>query len=85
MVILFCGFLAGCGVCAWKVRNAPEETHATEGMSGTGGETRTGVLAWAMWFLLAACLRRAISHHQPALPEVTTVPLLWVLPLAPIF
>jgi len=81
--MLFCGFLAGCGVCAWKVRNAPEETHATEGMSGTGGETRTGVLAWAMWFLLAACPSALLLATTNLLcQEVTTVPLLWVLPLA---
>jgi len=52
-------------------------------MSGTGGETRTGVLAWAMWFLLAACPSALLLATTNLLcQEVTTVPLLWVLPLA---
>lgn len=81
--LLFCGFIAGCGMCAWKVRNAPKETQTTENMAGAAAETETSVLTYALWFLLAACPSSLLLATTNLLcQEVTSVPLLWVLPLS---
>ena len=81
--LLFCGFIAGCGMCAWKARNATEETQTAENMASATAETQTSVLTYAVWFLLAACPSSLLLATTNLLcQEVTTVPLLWVLPLA---
>ncbi len=81
--LLFCGFIAGCGVCAWKARNTTEETRTTENMAGAPAETQTGVLTYVLWFLLAACPSSLLLATTNLLcQEVMSIPLLWVLPLS---
>jgi len=89
--ILFCGFIAGCGICAWRARHGQEETQIeetkaaeqAEQMVGGNAGTEPSVLIYAVWFLLAACSSSLLLATTNLLcQEVTTVPLLWVLPLA---
>lgn len=81
--LLFCGFIAGCGVCAWKTRNAEVETRTPVNMAGATAETRTSPLTYVVWFLLAACPSSLLLATTNLLcQEVTAVPLLWVLPLS---
>ena len=81
--LLFWGFVAGCGMCAWKARNATEETQTTENIAGATAETQPSVLTYAVWFLLAACPSSLLLATTNLLcQEVTSVPLLWVLPLS---
>ena len=81
--VLFWGFVAGCGMCAWKARNATEETQAPENIVGATPETRISVLTYALWFLLALCPSALLLATTNLLcQEVTSVPLLWVLPLS---
>ncbi len=80
--LLFGGFVAGCAICAWKVRNSTEATPATGNIAGDTAETRISVLTYALWFLLAACPSSLLLASTNLLcQEVTSVPLLWVLPL----
>ena len=81
--LLFCGFIAGCGMCAWKAGSATEETQTAENMAVVTAETKTSVLTYGLWFLLAACPSSLLLATTNLLcQEVTTVPLLWVLPLS---
>ena len=86
--ILFCGFIAGCGMCTGRASNVHEETHPEEAqtaekMAGADTETQPSALTYAVWFLLAACSSSLLLATTNLLcQEVTTVPLLWVLPLA---
>src|SRR5208282_4198504 len=86
--LMFCGFVAGCGMCAWRARNAMEEaqieeTQTAENMAGATADTQTSVLTCAVWFLLAACPSSLLLATTNLLcQEVTSVPLLWVLPLS---
>ena len=80
--LLFCGFVAGCGRCALKARNATEDAQTTENTNRATAETPTRVLTYAVWFLLAACPSSLLLATTNLLcQEVTSVPLLWVLPL----
>ena len=80
---LFWGFVAGCGMCAWKARNANEETQTTDDTADNAPETQTSVLTYVIWFLLAACPSSLLLATTNLLcQEVTSVPLLWVLPLS---
>ncbi len=79
--LLFWGFVAGCGMCAWQARNATEETQTTA--KKATAETQTSVLTYALWFLLAACPSSLLLATTNLLcQEVTSIPLLWVLPLS---
>jgi len=81
--VLFCGFVAGCGLCAWKARNATEEMPTAENTAGAAPETKTSMLTYALWFLLAACPSSLLLATTNLLcQEVMSVPLLWVLPLS---
>ena len=81
--LLFWGFVAGCGMCAWQARNATEETQSTEDIASATVETQTTSLTYALWFLLAACTSSLLLATTNLLcQEVTSVPLLWVLPLS---
>jgi hypothetical protein len=81
--LLFCGFIAGCAMCAWKARNATEETQTPENIAGATAEPQTSMLTYALWFLLAACPSSLLLATTNLLcQEVTSVPLLWVLPLS---
>jgi hypothetical protein len=75
--ILFWGFVAGCGTCAWKARKATEEKQTTVNLATP--ETQTSVLTYAVWFLLAACPTSLLLATTNLLcQEVTSVPLLWL-------
>src|SRR5208282_1525151 len=79
--ILFWGFVTGCGMCAWKARKTTEEVHQTA--NPAPAEAQTSVLTYALWFLLAACPSSLLLATTNLLcQEVTSVPLLWVLPLS---
>ena len=86
--LLFGAFIAGCAICAWKARNATEETKieetlASQNVDGATAEAPTSVLTYAMWLLLAACPSSLLLATTNLLcQQVTTVSLLWVLPLA---
>lgn len=86
--LLFGAFIAGSAVCAWKARNATEETvieetQARENVGGAKAETPASLITYAMWFLLAACPSSLLLATTNLLcQQVTTVSLLWVLPLS---
>lgn len=81
--LLFCGFVAGCGICAGQARNATEETQTTQDIAGVTAGTQTSVVTYALWFLLAACPSSLLLATTNLLcQELTSVPLLWVLPLS---
>jgi len=87
--LLFGAFIAGCAICAWKARNATEETKieetqaAGDNVYGATAETPASLLTYAMWFLLAACPSSLLLATTNLLcQQVTTVSLLWVLPLS---
>ena len=70
-------------MCAWKARNAMDETPTAANIAGATAENHTGVLTYALWFLLAACPSSLLLATTNLLcQEVTSVPLLWVLPLS---
>ena len=67
--LLFWGFVAGCGMCAWKARNATEETPTTENIAGATAENQTSATHLCA-MVPAGCLPifAAVGHYQPALP-----------------
>jgi hypothetical protein len=92
---LFCIFIAGCGMCAWKSWSAMEQPQNNEtsmeetktiksiARAPARAETESSALTYAMWFLLAACPSSLLLATTNLLcQEVTSVPLLWVLPLS---
>ena len=80
---LFCGFVAGCGICTGQSRNATEEAQASGNIADTASETQTNALTYVLWFLLAACPSSLLLATTNLLcQEVASVPLLWVLPLS---
>jgi hypothetical protein len=81
--LLFWGFIAGCGLCAWAAGNTTRETQTTENTAVATADTRTSALTYAVWFLLAACPSSLLLATTNLLcQEVTSVPLLWILPLS---
>jgi hypothetical protein len=78
--LLFFGFLVGCGICVWETRRTTDEATTTESDFAV---KETSLLTYSLWFLLAACPASLLLVTTSLLcQEVTTVPLLWVLPLA---
>jgi hypothetical protein len=81
--LLFSGFIVGCGLCAWAAGNTTEETQTTENTAVATADARTSALTYAVWFLLAACPSSLLLATTNLLcQEVTSVPLLWILPLS---
>jgi hypothetical protein len=81
--LLFWGFAAGCGICAWKARNATDEAQITENTDDATAETQTSTFTYAIWFLLAACPSSLLlATTNLFCQQVTSVPLFWVLPLS---
>jgi len=80
--LLFCAFLACCAWCAWGARYSTLETSRQEsGASSTVGKTT--VQARILWFLLPACASALLLAATNLIClEITSFPLLWVLPLA---
>jgi hypothetical protein len=79
---LFAAFVAGCAWCAWRARLHPVETASADAAQApvTAPSSRfTPVL----WFLLPACASALLLAATNMLCQrITSVPLLWVLPLA---
>jgi hypothetical protein len=81
--LLFFAFVAGCGLCAWQALHASEEADRAEGIEETGPGVQTNSLVYSLWFLLPACASALLLATTNLLcQEVTSVPLLWVLPLS---
>lgn len=79
---LFCFFAAGCAWCAWRARyGADDETHLPSENTPLPGHTTA--IARALWVLLAACASALLLATTNLLcQEITSIPLLWVLPLS---
>ncbi|MGB8013063.1 MAG: hypothetical protein WCF68_15725 [Terriglobales bacterium] len=81
--LLFFVFAAGCGLCAWEALHAPAEASSAEETEETGAGVQTSPLIYSLWFLLPACASALLLATTNLLcQEVTSVPLLWVLPLS---
>lgn len=82
--LLFCVFAGGCAFCAGRAlkSDAPAAEDAPE-PAAAAAQPVPRPLAYALWFLLAACASSLLLATTNLLcQEVITVPLLWVLPLA---
>lgn len=80
--LLFFVFVVACGLCAWKARRA-RETNSAETIEENAAGIQTNPLAYLLWFLLPACASALLLATTNLLcQEVTSVPLLWVLPLS---
>jgi hypothetical protein len=81
--LLFLGFVLACGLCAQKARNAGQDSRSVEEPEAVDRGVQTGLLIYALWFLLPACASALLLATTNLLcQEVTSVPLLWVLPLS---
>jgi len=81
--LLFFVFVAGCYLCARSTLRESEEADSCEKPEGPGSGVRTSPLVYSLWFLLPACASALLLATTNLLcQEVTSVPLLWVLPLA---
>jgi len=81
--LLFFVFVAGCGFCALKAQHAYEAGESVEETLETGSVVRSSPLIYWLWFLLPACASALLLATTNLLcQEVTSVPLVWVLPLA---
>jgi hypothetical protein len=79
--LLFCVFAIGCGLCAWQSLRATGAVEDKE--AAPAGSAQPGAVSYALWFLLPACASALLLAATNLLcQEVTTVPLLWVLPLS---
>lgn len=80
--VLFCFFVASCGGCAWRFRNSAEEITPKSASTTTELVPTTGAVR-VLWFALAACASALLLATTNLLcQEITSIPLLWVLPLA---
>jgi hypothetical protein len=81
--LLFFVFVAGCGLCARKTMHACDETNRVDPAEEIGSGIQTSPLIYSLWFLLPACASALLLATTNMLcQEVTSVPLLWVLPLS---
>jgi hypothetical protein len=79
--VSFGGFVLLCGACGWKFRAGHSEPQAAEGKVGQAGFIAPA--DFGMWFALAACASTLLLATTNVLcQEVTSMPLLWALPLA---
>jgi hypothetical protein len=80
--LLFCLFVVGCGICAWKART-DNSAESRDEIAWQSEADKTGTAAKMLWFALAACASSMLLATTNLLcQEVITVPLMWVLPLA---
>ena len=79
---LFCTFAAGCGWCAWKFRDCPEQPSCEATTAGSRDpDPSLGVRV--LWFALPACASALLLATSNLLcQEMVSIPLLWVVPLA---
>ncbi|MBZ5665813.1 MAG: hypothetical protein LAO30_14520 [Acidobacteriia bacterium] len=81
--LLFFVFVAGCSLCALQVLRAREESNSVAETEEIGAGVQTSPLVYTLWFLLPACASALLLATTNLLcQEVTSVPLLWVLPLS---
>ncbi len=81
--LLFFVFATGCCLCAREALHACEEANRVEETEETGSGVQTSPLIYSLWFLLPACASALLLATTNLLcQEVTSVPLLWVLPLS---
>ncbi len=79
--LLFGAFVMGCAWCAWGARHSSEETAPQENTTASAASDTTAS-ARVLWFLLAACASALLLATTNLLcQEITSIPLLWVLPL----
>ncbi len=79
---LFSLFAVGCGWCAWRARHGTD--YETSLLSENApSPSHTTPIARALWVLLPACASALLLATTNLLcQEITSIPLLWVLPLA---
>lgn len=79
--VLFLGFAIGAAICALLT---PESCEQEEDLSSdSAGSVRPTTPIYLLWFLLPACASALLLATTNLLcQEVTSVPLLWVLPLS---
>jgi hypothetical protein len=79
---LFSLFAVGCGWCAWRARHgADDETSLPS--ENAPLPSHTTPIARALWVLLPGCASALLLATTNLLcQEITSIPLLWVLPLA---
>lgn len=81
--LLFFVFVVGCGLCVRKAQQAYEAGDSVEESEETGSGVQPSTLIYSLWFLLPACASALLLATTNLLcQEVTSVPLVWVLPLA---
>ena len=80
--VLFSLFVAGCGWCAWHFRDAGNNAAPESGPAASASTQTTGAVR-VLWFALPACASAFLLATTNVLcQEITSIPLLWVLPLA---
>jgi hypothetical protein len=80
--LLFLVFVGACCLCARHARHTREHS-AAEASKETDYGTRPPSLVYSLWFLLPMCASALLLATTNLLcQEVTSVPLLWVVPLS---
>ncbi len=80
--VLFSLFALGCAWCAWRGRNVADDGPPVRSQAAPLPR-RTTAIARVLWVLLAACASALLFATTNLLcQEITSLPLLWVLPLS---
>ena len=80
--LLFAAFVLACAWCAWRSGNSTGNAGVEEELDSAQYVTTT-VGVRILWFLLPACASALLLSTTNLLcQEITSIPLLWVLPLA---
>ncbi len=81
--LLFFVFVMGCCLCAGKALDACEGVDGVVKTDETCSGVQSSPLIYSLWFLLPACASALLLATTNLLcQEVTSVPLVWVLPLS---
>lgn len=79
--LLFCAFTLGCAWCAWQVRVGTKDRGEMQS-ARVLDRTQPRWTLRVLWVLLAACASALLLATTNLLcQEITSIPLLWVLPL----
>jgi SAM-dependent methyltransferase len=81
--VAYVGFVALCAALAWKSRTLPPLSEVVAGPQSAPDEPRPGGRAIALWLALSAMgsvTLLSVSNHLTQ--NVSSIPLLWVVPLA---
>ena len=80
--VLFGTYIVVCGWCAWRTRQCANDAVLDSAGAHAPPEQTTSA-ARVLWFALAACASTLLLATTNLLcQEITSIPLLWVLPLA---